>query len=609
MNRRRLPVVPMVLTIFVVLAVWPAGQSPSKTPPNPPLHTAASAVTAEPSPAPGTLTPVTAGPSPLPEPVTPPATLEAIPVEPLPGPKQSHTKEARPEPAGIVVANRTVAVLRCEWRGYSPAQRAAAAMDRIAELVEADVTGPVRLARVGDEQRVFIADKAVFNLHEGDLDLLLEQTLEQAGAETESRLREALEAIREQRRPRIVLEGVALSLLAVVICAFLAWLCVKGYRRLDTRFADLSPERLKDLDEEVGKILVRPLRMVLNMVYRLALVVAVVALVNMCVTFCLRRFPLTRPWGDEARGVVLNALAFVGRGVWAALPGLLVVVIIVFLARLVSRFIRFAFTLVEQRGVSVPCLNLYPDTAPSMRRLIMIVLWALTLVLVYPYLPGSDSEVFKALGIFAGLLISLGSSGLVSQLISGFILVFSRVFTVGDYVRVGEVEGTVTTIGMVSTKVRTIQREEVNIPNNVLLGGTSTNFSRLVEDKGVIVYTSVTIGYDTPWRQVHAMLLEAVARTAGLKKEPAPFVIQTALSDFYVEYQVNAYLQQADQRIFVLAELHARIQDTFNENGVQIMSPHYLGDPAGPKVVPPANWHAPPARSGGEDHHPRLPKD
>jgi small-conductance mechanosensitive channel len=218
-------------------------------------------------------------------------------------------------------------------------------------------------------------------------------------------------------------------------------------------------------------------------------------------------------------------------------------------------------------------------------------------VMTYPYIPGSGSDAFKGIGIFVGLVASLGSTALAGQAASGLVLTYSRAFRPGDYLKIGETGGTVLSLGMLSTKIRPIKQEEVTIPNAGLIGATIKNYSRMAGREGVILYTSVTIGYNAPWRQVHEMLMMAADRTAGLKKEPRPFVLQTALSDFYVEYQINAYLEEPQKRIPTLASLHANIQDAFNEYGVQIMSPHYVLDPAEKVWVPREKWFDPPAKT------------
>ena len=189
-------------------------------------------------------------------------------------------------------------------------------------------------------------------------------------------------------------------------------------------------------------------------------------------------------------------------------------------------------------------------------------------------------------------MLSLGASGVVGQAMAGFSLMYSRCLRVGEYVKIGETEGTVTAIGMFATKVHTGLGEEVSLPNAVVFSQPVRNFSRLVQDGQFVLHTAVTIGYSTPWRQVHAMLLEAARRTPGVADDPAPYVVQTALSDFYVEYRLCAHGNKSAprRRAEAVSALHANVQDVFNENGVQIMSPHYRADPPQAQVVPPEDW-------------------
>jgi small-conductance mechanosensitive channel len=198
--------------------------------------------------------------------------------------------------------------------------------------------------------------------------------------------------------------------------------------------------------------------------------------------------------------------------------------------------------------------------------------------------------------VFLGIVLSLGSSGIVNQIMSGLTITYSRAVRVGDFVRIGDVEGTITLLGTLSTKVKTPRREEVTIPNAVFMSQVTTNYSRFSDTEGVFVPTSLTIGYDTPWRQVHALLLLAAQRTAGVRTDPRPVVRQTALQDFYVEYTLLVCLERPEQRGITLDLLHANILDAFNEYGVQITSPNYEADPEARKVVPVDQWYAAPAR-------------
>ena len=208
-----------------------------------------------------------------------------------------------------------------------------------------------------------------------------------------------------------------------------------------------------------------------------------------------------------------------------------------------------------------------------------IAVWVFSLVMAYPYIPGSDSDAFKGLSVLIGLMISVGASGIVGQAASGLILMYTRTFRPGEYIRVGEHEGTVVYMGMFTSRVRTGLGEELTMPNSFILAAVTRNYSRTVKGAGFIVDTVVTIGYDAPWRQVHAMLVEAAKRTDGVLADPKPQVFQTALSDFYVEYRLVCQAVPSEPR----------------PRAMVLSSPHYLGDPAGAKIVPKAKWHAPPA--------------
>lgn len=224
------------------------------------------------------------------------------------------------------------------------------------------------------------------------------------------------------------------------------------------------------------------------------------------------------------------------------------------------------------------------------------VVLALALVMAYPYLPGSGTEALKGVSVFAGLLISLGASSAVSGVISGYLTTFGRVFKAGDLIKVGEVMGVVTEVRLLTTRVRTIRNEEVTIPNATITTSSLVNYSVLARTRGLVLQTEVGIGYEVPWRQVHAMLVDAAARTPVVLKEPAPFVRQKQLGDFAVVYQLNAYKDSAEGLMDAYSALHQNILDVFNEHGVQIMTPAYEGDPAEPKIVPREQWYAAPAQ-------------
>ena len=309
----------------------------------------------------------------------------------------------------------------------------------------------------------------------------------------------------------------------------------------------------------------------------------IIFLVCTWLAYVLKQFPYTRPWGEGVWTYVLGTLRSMGLVVVHALPNLFKIVLIFLFARLIARLGSMLFEAAEAGRITLP--GVFPETARPTRRIFVAINYVLALVACYPYLPGSGSDAFKGMTVLIGLMISMGGSGVINQAMSGLVLMYTRAHQVGDYVRIGETEGVVTALDMLATKIRTSKREEVTIPNSVVLGTATKNFTRLAGKDGVILHTSVTIGYNAPWRKIHELLVESANRTAGLKKHPPAFVVQTALSDFYVEYQLNAHLEQPETRMAVLGKLHSNIQDTFNEAGIAIVSPHYEADP--PNPMPP----------------------
>jgi small-conductance mechanosensitive channel len=226
---------------------------------------------------------------------------------------------------------------------------------------------------------------------------------------------------------------------------------------------------------------------------------------------------------------------------------------------------------------------------------VLVIVFAI--IVAYPYIPGSESGAFKGVSLFIGIIFSLGSSSFISNFIAGYSMTYRRAFRVGDRVKLGDQVGDVEQIRLLVTHLRTVKNEEVIVPNSTIMGNEVVNYSSLARNPGLILHTTVGISYDVPWRQVEAMLLEAVARTPGLRREPAPFVLKKELKDFYVTYEVNVYCDTPQKMASLYAEIHGNILDVFNEYGVQIMVPAYEGDPSQPKIVPKERWYADPAHS------------
>ncbi len=305
-------------------------------------------------------------------------------------------------------------------------------------------------------------------------------------------------------------------------------------------------------------------------------------------------FPWTRPAARMLFSLVLNPLESLGRGFLAAIPNIVFLVVLWFVVRYVLRVIRAFFTGVASGRIKLE--RFQADWAPPTYRIVRILVIAFAIVVAYPYIPGSDSAAFKGVSVFLGVLLSLGSSSFIANMVAGLSMTYRGAFHEGDLIRVGDTIGHVEDIKLMTTRLRTPKNEIVILPNSNVLSNDVTNFSQVAGTEGLILHSTVGIGYDTPWRQVEAMLLEAASRTAQLKSDPAPFVLQSELGDFAVNYQINAYWSGSGSLPRIRSDLHANIQDVFNEYGVQIMSPAYEADPATAKVVPPDKWYETPAK-------------
>jgi small-conductance mechanosensitive channel len=295
-----------------------------------------------------------------------------------------------------------------------------------------------------------------------------------------------------------------------------------------------------------------------------------------------------QPPQEQLGSFLTNLFQKLRTGALRSIPGIFTVFVIFLLTRIVARIVSGIFSEVEKGDLAVPWLD--ADTARATRRLAVVMVWIFALTVAYPYVPGSSTNAFKGVSVFVGLIVSLGSAGLVNQVMSGFVVIYSRALKPGEFVQVGNDLGTVSEIGMLSTKLLTRKREEITIPNAVLVGTKTVNYSRHAAGDGAGLGTTLTIGYDAPWRLVHAMLLQAAAQTPGVRKDPGPRVWQKALSDFYIEYELVLNLDKPEDRIPILSELHTHILDAFNEHGVQIMSPHFESQPKEPVVVPRSQW-------------------
>jgi small-conductance mechanosensitive channel len=490
----------------------------------------------------------------------------------------------------LVFWNRQITVFRSYYDQFSPAERATRAAERLAALPEESEWQVVANETTsGQYSGAIISANGhfAFAILTTDLDSEAKESLTSATDHATMELRLALEARSQQGRVSVLLRGIGLSIGATLLLLLGLWFVIRGGNRILSgleKSTKVTSERWK-----LGGFDLRPLLQAVNGgLAKLIIWGAAVTLIYIWLTFILLRFPYTEPWGQHLGTFLISLISMLGTGLLSSIPGVFTVALIFLLARLVTRVVNGLFTEVEQGNIKCP--GLHRDTARASRHLVMILIWMFALTVAYPYIPGSSTDAFKGVSVFVGLMISLGSAGFVNQVMSGLVVVYSRALRPGEVVRIGDDLGTVTDVGMLSTKIVTHRREEITIPSGVLVGTRTVNYSRRAAGAGTVLGTTVTIGYDAPWRLVHEMLLRAADQTPGVRKDPSPRVHQKALSDFYVEYELEFNVDDPARRVPILSEVHMHIQDAFNDEGVQIMSPHYESQPNERVVVPRTQW-------------------
>ena len=500
------------------------------------------------------------------------------------------------QPADLIVANRPITTLRAMAFGASPAERVEAITNGLDVLLEHGGPMVVSTRPIAEGVAIQIDGKFVFRILNDDADRESGETAAMAADVAVRNLQQALDEIREGRNSEALLKAIGYTLLVTVFLAGLLWVIVRMYGFAARRIRAAAQRRSEKLMPHWGQQVVGGSGIADLAVVPLKLAAWVVALllVYQWAALVLEFFPYTRPWGEGLFDNLLGALGRFGRNILAAVPGLLFVLLIFLITRFIVRVVRAFFDGVQAGRIDVGWVD--ETTARPTGRLLTAIIWLFSLVAAYPYIPGSDSEAFKGIGVFVGLMLSIGASGVVNQAVSGLMLMYTKALRPGEFVQVGETEGTVTSVGFLTTRIETLRNVEVTLPNAYLVGNVTRNLSRLAANGGMRLTTAVTIGYDTPWRQVHAMLQMAAERTPRIARDPAPRVLQTALQDFYVEYTLVVCIADPKLKISVLDELHAHIQDVFNEYGVQIMSPNYEADPADKKFVPKEQWFQAPAQ-------------
>ncbi|MCB0481444.1 MAG: mechanosensitive ion channel family protein [Flavobacteriales bacterium] len=299
-------------------------------------------------------------------------------------------------------------------------------------------------------------------------------------------------------------------------------------------------------------------------------------------------FPPTRWIAETLFGYVLDPVKNTAVSFFNYIPDLITVIVIILITRYLLKFLLFLTEEISNENLKLS--GFYPDWAKPTYNIVKVLVYAFMFVVIFPYLPGSNSPVFQGVSVFLGIIFSLGSSSVISNMVAGLVMTYMRPFQIGDRIKIGDIVGDVIERTPFVTRIKTPKQEYITVPNSNILSNNVVNYSTSKERDGIILHTTVTIGYDVPWRKVHEALIESALRTTDINNEPKPFVLQTSLDDFYVSYELNAYSDDPNEQAGIYSELHQHIQDVFFESDIEILSPHYRAARDGNMTTIPANY-------------------
>ncbi|RZJ75781.1 MAG: mechanosensitive ion channel [Flavobacterium sp.] len=485
-----------------------------------------------------------------------------------------HTSKAYPVKGFF---NDTLFMIYSKQGSFTASERAKFVTDRVTKLGSRYDFVPDSLKIVDTENTVDLMAGAEIIASISQNDALWANTTQKELAKNYQKIiSDAVMIYKDETSFKTLATEIGLAALVLAIMALIIFLCHKIFRliafRIIRRRKKLHGFNIKNynlLDS-------RRLTLILLSVNKLIKWIVILLLIYFSLTVLFSIFPWTEGFAADLLRYIIDPLRKIAISVWNYLPKLITVIIIVTIFRYFMKLLRFFTNEINSGNLQIK--GFYPDWANPTYQIVRILVYAFMLVVIYPYLPGSNSNVFKGVSVFLGFLFTFGSAGSLSNIVSGLMLTYMRLFRINDRVKIGDVIGDVIEKTVLVTRIRTIKNEIISIPNATVMSSHTINYSSDAQDRGLIINSKVTVGYDVPWPNVHKALIEAAKRTDLLMEFPAPYVYQTSLDDFYVSYEINAYTRDAHLQDDIYSQLRQNIQDTFKDAAIELMSPHYIAD-------------------------------
>jgi small-conductance mechanosensitive channel len=489
---------------------------------------------------------------------------------------------------------------------YSPEERASIILNRLKKVSEDKSFNAEEIKAEIKDGYPCITYKDIYimtlNREDGKLEGLSDREAADKYAEN---IRNTLKTYKEEHSFKTIIYGVIYSLLSTLIFILFLTMVERILKSIHKKINSWHGNRISDIKiqtlvlisgDRIAGVLIKLLA---SAGFILKFIISYVYL-----SFVFSFFVWTRDFGTRLLSYILSGLYIIVGNFLSYIPHIFFILFVTVITYYIIKFVRFVFEELDKGTVEFP--GFYREWAMPTYMIVRFLIIALSLIIIFPYLPGYDSPAFKGISLFLGVLLSLGSTAVVSNILAGIILIYMSAFKIGDRVKIGDVTGDIIEKTLLITRIRTTKNVDITMPNAMILGSYITNYSSASQKPGLILHTTVTIGYDVPWKDVHKLLIDAALATGDILKEPPPFILQTSLDDFYVSYQLNAYTNKSNSMARIYSEIHQNIQDKFNEGGVEIMSPHYRSMRDGNQTTIPAgylpeNYSPPPFKFSQEE--------
>ncbi len=510
----------------------------------------------------------------------------------------SSSLPAQPAGAPVTFAETTLFELYDHLGPFTPHDRARAVSERLTHLAKAPFTRIDTITAVDRDtaSELVYGDMVVMTVTDRDAQPT-GKSRQDLAKEYAQATQAALTRSREQVTEHAFIVNIAWAVADTIVLILVLILFHKTFPKVYAKIESWRGTFIQSIRiQRVELLSADQIAATLTALIQAIRVAAVLALLYVYLTTVLGIFPWTRSISAALFGAVLRTFGTIGDAFATYIPNVVSIIIIAIVTRYIIKLIRLLFTGIERGAITFA--EFHREWAQPTYKIVRFLVIVFAAIAIFPYIPGSQSEGFRGISVFLGLLLSLGSAVSISNIIAGVVLTYMHPFRLGDRVKVADTIGDVIETGLLVTRIRTIKNVDVTIPNSLVLGNHLINFSSSATQLGLILHTSISIGYDVPWKKIHELLIAAARATTHILPEPAPFVFQTSLDDFYVTYEINAYTAQPNRMASVYAELHQHIQDRFNEAGIEIMSPHFTQVRDGNKLaIPdaylPREYHVP----------------